>query len=192
MADLSIANNDFAYEQIYLSKVLADSIISRRKRKVIKLFTTILDTIENNQFLMMTENADKNSEDDYSNQVWVPVFKALFSIHDNLIRLKTGETVPDDSTNGKATLYDSMNKVVGFKIDIRFLFDYDGYEFDLGAAEVCVPGSLDQKINDDLAKLLREGKDNTDSQHKATFGDKEPPYTWILQIVGLTIFSFSK
>lgn len=114
------------------------------------------------------------------------MFKALFSIHDNLIRLKTGETVPDDSTNGKATLYDNMNKVVGFKIDIRFLFDYDGYEFDLGAAEVCVPGSLDQKINDDLAKLLREGKDNTDGLHKATFRDKGPPYSWILQIVGLT------
>lgn len=69
MADLSIANNDFTYEQIYLSKILADSIISRQKRKVIKLFTTIVDMIENNQFLMMTGNADKNSEDDYSNQV---------------------------------------------------------------------------------------------------------------------------
>jgi hypothetical protein len=72
------------------------------------------------------------------------------------------------------------------KIDIRFLFDYDGYEFGLGAAEICAPETLDQKINDDLAKLLGEGKDNTNSLYKATFGDKELPYTWILQIVGLT------
>jgi hypothetical protein len=66
MADLSIANNDITCGQIHLSKILADSTIPRQKKKVIKLFTTILDTIENNQFLMMIENAGKNSEDDYS------------------------------------------------------------------------------------------------------------------------------
>ena len=67
MADLSIANNDITCGQIHLSKILANSTISRQKKKVIKLFTTILGTIENNQFLMMMiENAGKNSEDDYS------------------------------------------------------------------------------------------------------------------------------
>lgn len=28
-----------------------------------------------------------------------------------------------DSADGKTTLYGNMNKLIGFKIDIRFLFD---------------------------------------------------------------------
>ncbi|KAG2192861.1 hypothetical protein INT47_010274 [Mucor saturninus] len=86
------------------------------------------------------------------------MFKSLFSINFNLIRVKKRETVPTDSTIDKSSLYSSNKHVIGFKTNIRFIFDYKESEFDIGGAEVYLPDADITKLTDDEATLLREGK----------------------------------
>jgi hypothetical protein len=59
-------------------------------------------------------------------------------------------------------LYDGANKVKGFKIDFRILFDADGVDYDVGAGEAA-RNNDNAKLYHDLGKLLREGKDVLDS-----------------------------
>lgn len=187
MEGLLTKYNDYQAAQKYLALVFSKDSTSKYQQKYIKLYMSILDCIENNP-LLMNHDTKKVSEVDYLTGIWVPVFKALFAINNNLIRIKTGETVPEDSTEGKATLYDDLDNIIGFKVDIRFIVDFKDFEFDLGAAEVCLPGAGNVKIVDDLAKLLREGKDNTDGIHNVLIGDDETPRSWILQLSGLSAY----
>ncbi|EIE82337.1 hypothetical protein RO3G_07042 [Rhizopus delemar RA 99-880] len=66
------------------------------------------------------------------------------------------------------------------KVDVRLIYDHGASEFDIGVAEACLPEV------DDSAKLLREGKDNTDTLIKVTCGDAHN--SWIMQISGPMAF----
>jgi hypothetical protein len=103
-----------------------------------------------------------------------------------LIRLKCGETIPDDSTEEKSRLYVGEKHIVGFKTDIRFICGYDNSEFDIGALEVCLPDAEDDKVTNDEAKLLREGKSMAKALHNVTSGDIDA--SWIIQVSGLNAF----
>ncbi|KAI8885047.1 hypothetical protein K501DRAFT_180877, partial [Backusella circina FSU 941] len=73
--------------------------------------------------------------------------------------------------------------IIGFKTDIRFIYDYEDTEFDIGALEVCLPDADDAKVTDDEAKLLREGKLIATVLHKVSSGEIDT--SWIIQVSGL-------
>lgn len=56
----------------------------------------------------------KLTERDYETQVWVPFFTKLFNIKKIfLVRIKTGESVPEESTKKKAEQYGTDKNVIG-------------------------------------------------------------------------------
>ncbi|KAG1165001.1 hypothetical protein G6F36_013566 [Rhizopus arrhizus] len=176
---LAMISNDIEDSQIYFASQFATSI-SKKQRSTIKLFIAILDVFQNNAFIMEQKHPDNISEGDYIDQIWLPVLKSLFAIHGHLIQVKKGEMVIKDSTEQKAALYQTEGHIIGFKVDVRLIYDHGASEFDIGVAEACLPEV------DDSAKLLREGKDNTDTLIKVTCGDAHN--SWIMQISGPMAF----
>ncbi|KAG1141784.1 hypothetical protein G6F37_008108 [Rhizopus arrhizus] len=63
-------------------------------------------------------------EGGYVYQIWLPLFKLLFAINGDGIRLKTEESVHENSTNEK--------------IDVRFTYDFEDQKLDLCGMEVCL------------------------------------------------------
>jgi hypothetical protein len=53
-------------------------------------------------YLLHSTYKKNNSEGNYLTEIWLPVLKSLFAINGNLIHLKFGETIPDDSTEEKS------------------------------------------------------------------------------------------
>ncbi|KAI8375470.1 hypothetical protein BD560DRAFT_326923 [Blakeslea trispora] len=158
-AGLALISNSFEDSQAFLASAFAKQNQSTQ-RATIKLFISICDVIQNNTFIMRQEYPDNISESDYTDQIWLPIFKSLFAINGNLIRVKKGETT-----------------------DIRFIFDYKESEFDIGGAEVCLPNANITKVTDDEGKLLREGKSIANSLNSVSSGDI--CFSWIVQISGL-------
>ena len=83
--------------------------------------------------------------------------------------------------------------MVGFKVDGRLVVDVNNKEYDLWAVEVAKEDA-DSKVINDLGKLIREGKDNTDELYTVLAHDKEDidKMTWLLQITGKLKLIFSK
>jgi hypothetical protein len=104
------------------------------------------------------QNPAKIFERDFSYQLWLPIFRKIFRINDEVIRIKVGETVLSVSTESKASIYSNSSNIIGFKVDMRFLLDFETEEFDLACAEACIPIVPEAKIQHDMSKLLREGK----------------------------------
>ncbi|KAI7892443.1 uncharacterized protein EV154DRAFT_418827, partial [Mucor mucedo] len=73
--------------------------------------------------------------------------------------------------------------VIGFKTDIRFIFDYKESEFGIGGAEVYLPNADITKLTDNEAKLLREGKRITNPLNNVS-----SDLSWIVQISGLRAY----
>ena len=82
-----------------------------------------------------------------------------FNINKNIVRIKTGETVPENTMESKARLYHDYVNIVSFKTDFRILVDVDEEEFDLLCGESCLQDATDAKLGSDMSKLLREGKE---------------------------------
>jgi hypothetical protein len=184
-AGLALISNSFEDSQIFLASAFSKQNQSNQ-RATIKLFISIYDVIQNNPFIMRQEYPDNISESDYTDQIWLPIFKSLFAINGNLIRVKRGETVPKESTIEKSSLYSTNKHIIGFKTDIRFIFDYKESEFDIGGAEVCLSDDNITKVTDDEAKLLREGKSIANSLNNVSSGDI--CFSWIVQISGLRAY----
>lgn len=55
-----------------------------------------------------------------------------------------------------------QSNVKSFKIDIRFIYDYNDIEYDVGAAEFGKEDADEDKILHDNSKLIREAKDVLD------------------------------
>lgn len=62
----------------------------------------------------------------------------LFHTHSNIIRSNISETVLADSKASKEALYITSSNIIGFKVDMRFVFDFEEEEFDLGCAKACM------------------------------------------------------
>lgn len=187
-AGLALISNNFEDSQVFF----ADAFIKQNQsnhRAIIEFFISIYDAIQNNPFIMRQEYLDNVGEYDYTNQIWLPIFKSLFAINGNLIRVKKGETVPTDSTTEKSNLHAGNDHIIGSNTDIRFIFDYKNVEFDIGGVEVCLPNANNTKITDGEAKLLREGKGMADSLVDATCGKIKSSF--IIQISGLRAYLFT-
>ncbi|KAI7889040.1 uncharacterized protein EV154DRAFT_515649 [Mucor mucedo] len=109
--------------------------------------------------MLDTRNASKISERDYIYQIWLPLLSKLYNINKNIVRIKTGETVSENTTESKANLYYNHTNIIGFKTDLRILVDFDDEEFDLVCGEGCLRDASDKKISSDISKLAREGKE---------------------------------
>ncbi|CAO3703140.1 unnamed protein product [Rhizopus stolonifer] len=58
----------------------------------------------------------------------------------------------------KQLQYVNMKHIKAFKVDIRFLYDLNGNEYDVGAGEAAKEAIDEAKVLNDKSKLLREGK----------------------------------
>lgn len=77
-------------------------------------------------------------------------------------------------------MYDEAEKVVGFKIDVRIVFSYEGIDYDLVCGEAACHAS-DQKVIKDEGKLTREGKDTQDLLVQMNCNGNFP---WLIQLIG--------
>lgn len=97
----------------------------------------------------------------------------------------SGESVNDTTTLNKKEIY-SESHSIGFKIDLRFIYDTDEDEYDVGAGEVARDNN-DKKLIHDLGKLVREGKDVLDGLLHIVMDDKvaKDLSAWVIQISAL-------
>ncbi|KAG1056033.1 hypothetical protein G6F43_002033 [Rhizopus delemar] len=91
------------------------------------------------------------------------VFRRIFSLNNNLIRIKCGESVSDSMKKGREELYPRDSNVVSFKVDLRFIYDDDEFEIDLATVECSKPKPNDEKNERDSGKLCQESKDSLDT-----------------------------
>jgi hypothetical protein len=105
------------------------------------------------------KNTSKVSEGNCVFQPWLPVFNALFNINKNIVRIKTGETVLEGSSEAKAVFYSKQTHIIGFKVDIHILVDVEEEQIDSVCGEGCLKMAEDEKGLSDKSKLLREGKE---------------------------------
>lgn len=134
--------------------------------------------------MLSQENGAKISERDFTYQLWLPIFQKVFHVNSEIVRIKVGETVLSESTESKVSSYSSSRNIVGFKVDMRFLLDFEAEEFDLACAEACIPVVTQAKIHHDMSKLLREGK-IMQTAALNTIQDSSV-YSWVIQISGPT------
>jgi hypothetical protein len=75
--------------------------------------------------------------------------------------------------------------VHSFKVDVRFIFDRSGREYDVASLEAA-RDSQEAKAHGDLGKLVREGKDVLDGLITATIEDDacHNLKSWIIQMSG--------
>ncbi|ORX58035.1 hypothetical protein DM01DRAFT_1372122 [Hesseltinella vesiculosa] len=127
-------------------------------QKLLQVITVIVHIIESNRFLLDQDNIDRVTEYDFITQVWASLLKSLLDIH-GILRMKVGES---STTHGVIARKRSYSEAcVGFKVDLRLLYDSRQNEHDLLAMEVAKDGST-SKIYADVCKLMREAKDNLD------------------------------
>ncbi|KAG1037115.1 hypothetical protein G6F43_012928 [Rhizopus delemar] len=143
VASLCKKDNNSARARAYIYKTIGH----KREYKVIN---QILDILDEEKFLLQNI-ADTN----------------LITESDIVVRTKVGETIPPHSQEEKMLQYDDKKNIKAFKVDIRFIFDLDGKEYDVGAGEVARETADEAKILRDKSKLLREGKDVLDGILKA-------------------------
>ncbi|KAL7313652.1 hypothetical protein PS15m_007371 [Mucor circinelloides] len=112
---------------------------------VLVLVLLIEMTFNTNVFLLNPDNkARVMTEYDFVTQVWAPILKSsLIDIH-GVLRMKIGESSPIQGIVGRKRSYSDAR--VGFKVDLRLLFDYGQNEHDLLALEAVKAG--------DSSKLL--------------------------------------
>ncbi|CEJ05244.1 hypothetical protein RMCBS344292_19189 [Rhizopus microsporus] len=127
--------------------------------KIYELFFEIFSLIESKNFILNKSNASKVAERDYLYQLWSSLFTKLFNIHGNIIRIKTSETVPGNTTISKIKLYKKSNHIIGFKVDLRFILDLEHEKINIGCGEGCLETAGDAKLRGDTGNLLRKGKE---------------------------------
>lgn len=85
--------------------------------------------------------------------------------------------------------YTDAKYVKAFKIDLRFIYDENGHEYDVGVAEFAREIIDEAKIMHDKSKRIREGKDVLDNILDVVIPEeearKDAGYT--LQIKGLCV-----
>jgi hypothetical protein len=78
-------------------------------------------------------------------------------------------------------------EIIGFKVDLRFIYDFEGKEFDMCDLECSRQDADNDKTYNDHSKLIREGKTNTISLYNIT-EDIPIVRTWIIQACGLKLY----
>jgi hypothetical protein len=156
--------------------------------QMLDFFQSLISLHHGKEFMLDINNESKVSERDYLYQLWLPIFRNLFNINNSTVRIKTGETVLEGSSEAKAALYDDQSHVIGFKIDFRILVDIGKEELDLVCGEGCLQSAEDNKAISDRSELLREGKEiemGISEILDSSNGDLKSQ-AWCLQYIGKT------
>ena len=92
----------------------------------------------------------------------------------------------DTPVSQKRTCIQAKRKLFHFKIDCRFVHDYNGQEYDLGAGELSKHDPGDDKLFRDEGKLIREGKEVVDGLAYTLCGSSSDQefIGWLLQLNG--------
>lgn len=161
--------------------------------RMLDFFQSLISLHQANSFMLDKRNESKVSERDYLYQLWLPIFRSLFNINNNTVRIKTGETVLQGSSEAKAALYADQTHVIGFKIDLRILLDIGQEEFDLVCGEGCLESAEDDKVTSDRSKLLREGKETEKGISEILDSSEEDikSQAWCIQFIGKTCHFFT-
>ncbi|KAG2232827.1 hypothetical protein INT48_005695 [Thamnidium elegans] len=153
-------------------------------------FTLILDILDEEKSLLQNiSNLNLITESDIVGQIWVPIMKKALFVGGNIVRIKVGESISRYSQEEKKLQYTDKKHVKGSKIDIRFIYDHDGKEYDVGAGEVARETADEEKILPDKSKLLRKGKDVLDGILNTVIpeSDANKAIGHIVQIKGLCV-----
>ncbi|CAO3662305.1 unnamed protein product [Rhizopus stolonifer] len=123
------------------------------------------------------------TEYDFVMQVWASILKSLIDIY-GVLRMKIGECSPVQGIVGRKRSYNDAR--VGFKVDLRLLFDSRQNEHDLLALEAAKAGDS-SKLCYDICKLMRETKDNLDAtlQHILKHHIQVPILSWYMHTNGV-------
>jgi hypothetical protein len=152
----------------------------------LKALEHILDLLDQDAYLLQESVAVSVSETDYLAYVWIPLFRRLFPPGYD-IRIKTGETCYPYTSKCKQDMYKNSSKVSGFKVDLRFIVEKDGQEYDICSVEAACNAQADTKVLSDEGKLNREMKDHLDAMIE-TMGNATTTATelcgWGIQIIG--------
>ncbi|KAG1438870.1 hypothetical protein G6F56_012492 [Rhizopus delemar] len=140
VAALLEKHNDIEKAINYIRLVKTSSTETKKKLNVI---STVIHILESNAFLLNPDNLHRVTEYDFITQIWSPLLKSIIDVH-GILRLKIGESSPCHGTMSRKRIYQQVN--VGFKVDIRILYDSRHNEHDLLASEVAKAGSS-SKIN---------------------------------------------
>lgn len=82
-------------------------------------------------------------------------------------------------------IYGDDNKnLLGFKVDLRFIYDFEDEEYDMCSLEFSHEDTNDEKTYHDHSKLICEGETNVISLFNITV-DLPMVYTWIIQVCGI-------
>lgn len=183
-----VEKGDILCVRKFLDRLCRSKTISNYEYSTYKFFDSILDTIKNSQHVLNPAYPEKILENDFTFTVWMPLLMRLFNINTNIIRIKPGESILVDSTSEMSYIYGDDNKnLLGFKVDLRFIYDFEDQEYDLCNLECSREDANDQKIYHDHSKLIREGKTNVISLFNATV-DIPNVYTWIIHACGLKLY----
>ncbi|KAG1392849.1 hypothetical protein G6F58_012428 [Rhizopus delemar] len=150
------ASNNSSDARQYLQKIISG-------RKELKVIEQVLDILDEEKFLFQSiSRTNLITEQDIVSKIWAPFLKKTLSVGGDLVRTKLGESISQYSQAEKQLQYVNMKHTKTFKVDIRFLYDLNGNEYDVGAGEATKEASDEAKILSDKSKLLREGKDVLD------------------------------
>ncbi|KAL9542808.1 hypothetical protein MBANPS3_008420 [Mucor bainieri] len=120
----------------YLQQVNTHSL--EKEQQMIDSLAAIIRIIDSNAFLLDPANKSRMTEYVFIVQVWTPLLKSLADIH-CMLRIKTGESSLAQGVVGRKRTYDDAG--VGFKVDLRLLYDSRENEHDLFALEAVKDGS---------------------------------------------------
>ncbi|GAA5798932.1 hypothetical protein HPULCUR_004340 [Helicostylum pulchrum] len=122
----------------------------------LRIYEHTLELLKTYSHLLSKKLPKNCTEADYLSLVWNRYFELLFE--STCVRVKRGESTADHSNDNTKELYSGEEHVISFKIDIRFLVDYNMKECDV-ACEKVAKHDGEKKIIGDEGKLCREAKD---------------------------------
>ncbi|KAG1416186.1 hypothetical protein G6F58_006097 [Rhizopus delemar] len=185
ITSLSQRDNGFELGKKYITE-LEEAPGYKPFLKYLRVLQVCLNIMENNPRLLEKKYASRFTEYDYLGKIWVPLFDSILAINGSIIRLKSGESINSISTGNKEEQYESSKSVKGFKIDLRFIYDTEEDEYDVGAGEAAKTNN-DDKLLQDLGKAIRESKDVLDGLLNIVMEDSiaKSLSAWFVQICGL-------
>lgn len=139
---------------------------------ILDIFLHFIKMIKNYPEYLGKQNDLEILENDCIRVLWSPLFEALF-INRKSIRVIRSKSCNKFTTQNKTSVYNEADKVIGFKIDLRIVLNYQKVDYDLVCGEAaCHAGDL--KVITDDGKLTREGKDIQDQMVKLNCGESCP------------------
>ena len=168
-----------------------------------------LETIRTQKQIRTSLERERMTETDFLLTIWGPMLQRLCSMK-SLVRVKwcvqaflyqivlgtnhfhvlySGESVNAVTTTKKQEVYQNKSNIIGFKIDIRLVYDGQEHQLDVSAGEIAKNTAAEKKVFMDQGKLLRESKDILDYliQNASDENAHEKLSCFMIQIAGTSV-----